>query len=73
MNEIAYANRRFDPDIVEFHEHAKAMAKSVGYTATMKIDQQDLIIPPKEGVEFDDGMPKRELNGVRLLFRSGPR
>lgn len=23
----------------------------------MKIDQQDLIIPPKEGVEFDDGMP----------------
>ncbi|MGI9285391.1 MAG: protein translocase subunit SecF [Pseudomonadales bacterium] len=23
----------------------------------MKIDQQDLIIPPKEGVDFDDGMP----------------
>ena len=23
----------------------------------MKIDQQDLIVPPKEGVEFDDGMP----------------
>ncbi len=23
----------------------------------MKIDQTDLIVPPKEGVEFDDGMP----------------
>lgn len=23
----------------------------------LKIDQKDLIIPPKEGVEFDDGMP----------------
>ncbi len=23
----------------------------------MKVDQKDLIIPPKEGVEFDDGMP----------------
>ncbi len=23
----------------------------------MKIDQQDLLIPPKEGVDFDDGMP----------------
>jgi AhpD family alkylhydroperoxidase len=40
MTDIEYVNRRFDPDLVEFHEHAKAMAKSVGYTATMRIDPQ---------------------------------
>ncbi len=40
MTEIEYINHRFDPDIVEFHDHAKAMAKAVGYTAAMKIDPQ---------------------------------
>ena len=35
MADLRFENRRFDPDLVEFHELAKAMAKSVGYTAAL--------------------------------------
>ena len=37
---IIFENRRFDPDLVEFHQHAQAMAKSVGYTARLSIEAQ---------------------------------
>ena len=40
MSDITFEDRRFDPDLVEFHDHAKAMAKSVGYTASLSLDQQ---------------------------------
>lgn len=40
MSEVIFENRRFDPDLVEFHEHAKAMAGSVGYQAKLSIDGQ---------------------------------
>ena len=35
-----FENRRFDPDLIEFHDLAKAMAKSVGYTAALSVDGQ---------------------------------
>ena len=35
MNEIRYDNTRFDPDLTEFHDLAKMMAKSVGFTADL--------------------------------------
>ena len=38
--EIIFEDLRFDPDLVEFHQHAKAMAKSVGYTAQLSIEAQ---------------------------------
>jgi AhpD family alkylhydroperoxidase len=37
---VGFEDRRFNPDLVEFHEHAKAMAGSVGYTAKLAIDGQ---------------------------------
>lgn len=37
---IRFEDRRFNPDLVEFHQHAKAMASSVGYTAKLGIDGQ---------------------------------
>lgn len=37
---IVFENRRFDPDLIEFHRHAEAMARSVGYTAKLAIDGQ---------------------------------
>ena len=40
MAEVIFKNTRFDPDLVEFHEHAKKMAGSVGYTAKLTIDSQ---------------------------------
>lgn len=40
MTDISFKNTRFDPDLVEFHQHAKAMANSVGYTADLTIDGQ---------------------------------
>jgi AhpD family alkylhydroperoxidase len=40
MPEVTFVDTRFDPDLVEFHEHAKAMARSVGYTARLAIDGQ---------------------------------
>lgn len=40
MADIRFENRRFNPDIVEFHGLAKAMAKSVGYTAALSVDAQ---------------------------------
>ncbi len=39
MKEIVFENRRFDPDIIPFHSIAKEMAKSVGYTANLKLDK----------------------------------
>ncbi len=40
MDDIQYVNTRFDPDLVDFHDIAKQMAKSVGYTADMSVDGQ---------------------------------
>jgi AhpD family alkylhydroperoxidase len=40
MAEIRFENIRFDPDLVEFHDIAKQMAKSVGYTADLSVDGQ---------------------------------
>lgn len=40
MTDLRFENRRFDPDLIEFHELAKAMAKSVGYTAALSVDRQ---------------------------------
>jgi len=40
MNDIKFENTRFDPDLIEFHSIAKQMAKSVGYTADMAVDNQ---------------------------------
>lgn len=37
---VAFKNTRFDPDVVEFHDIAKQMAKSVGYTADLSVDNQ---------------------------------
>lgn len=39
-SKIRFENRRFDPDLVEFHDLAKAMARSVGYTAKLTIEGQ---------------------------------
>jgi AhpD family alkylhydroperoxidase len=40
MTEIRFENTRFDPDLIEFHEIAKQMAKAVGYTADLSVDGQ---------------------------------
>lgn len=40
MSNVRFENRRFDPDLIEFHDLAKAMAKSVGYTADLSVDRQ---------------------------------
>lgn len=40
MPGITFVDTRFDPDLVDFHQHAKAMAASVGYTANLAIDGQ---------------------------------
>lgn len=40
MPDLTFENTRFDPDLVDFHEQAKAMAGSVGYTAKLAIDGQ---------------------------------
>lgn len=37
---VTFENTRFDPDLIEFHDIAKQMAASVGYTADMTIDSQ---------------------------------
>lgn len=39
-SKIGFEDRRFNPDLVEFHRHAEAMAGSVGYTAKLAIDGQ---------------------------------
>lgn len=39
-SEVRFEDRRFNPDLVDFHQHAKAMAASVGYTAKLGIDGQ---------------------------------
>lgn len=39
-SQVQFENRRFNPDLVEFHAHAKAMAGSVGYTATLTVEEQ---------------------------------
>jgi len=40
MSDVTFEDRRFSPDLVEFHDHAKAMAKSVGYTASLSLVKQ---------------------------------
>lgn len=40
MDDITFENTRFDPDLVEFHDLAKQMAKSVGYTAELSVDSK---------------------------------
>lgn len=40
MADVTFVDKRFDPDVIEFHDHAKAMAKSVGYTAELKLEQE---------------------------------
>jgi hypothetical protein len=40
MSDPTFENTRFVPDLVDFHEHAKAMTSSVGYTAKLAIDGQ---------------------------------
>ncbi|MGI9627516.1 MAG: carboxymuconolactone decarboxylase family protein [Longimicrobiales bacterium] len=40
MKDVRFRDTRFDPDLVEFHDLAKRMAKSVGYTATLSVDKQ---------------------------------
>jgi len=40
MTEVRFKDTRFDPDQIAFHEIAKQMAKSVGYTAHMTVDGQ---------------------------------
>ena len=37
---IEFINKRFNPDIIEFHNIAKEMAKSVGYSAKLKVDKK---------------------------------
>ena len=37
---VEFENTRFDPDLIEFHGIAKQLAKSVGYTADLSIDDQ---------------------------------
>ncbi|WP_456403868.1 carboxymuconolactone decarboxylase family protein [Thiolapillus sp.] len=39
MTEIIFENTRFDPDLIEFHDIAKQMAKSVGYTAALSVEK----------------------------------
>lgn len=39
-SKISFEDRRFNPDLVDFHEHAKAMASSVGYTAKLVVNGQ---------------------------------
>ncbi len=40
MADLQFKNTRFDPDLIEFHDIAKQMAKSVGYTAQLSVDSQ---------------------------------
>lgn len=40
MSDITFRNTRFDPDLIEFHGIAQQMAKSVGYTADMSVENQ---------------------------------
>ena len=40
MTDIRFDDTRFDPDLVGFHDLAKQMAKSVGYTATLSVEPQ---------------------------------
>lgn len=40
MTDMTFTNTRFDPDQIAFHDIAKEMAKSVGYTADMTVDSQ---------------------------------
>ena len=39
MNTIILKNTRFDPDVTPSHAHAMQMAKTVGYTADLKIEK----------------------------------
>ena len=39
MSNVNFKNTRFNPDITPFHDLAKQMAKAVGYTADLSVDQ----------------------------------
>jgi AhpD family alkylhydroperoxidase len=40
MNNVAFENTRFDPDVSSFHGLAKAMADEFGYRASLVIDRR---------------------------------
>ena len=40
MTDISFKNTRFDPDLVDIHNIAKSMAKSVGYTADLTVNKE---------------------------------
>jgi len=40
MSKIEFKNTRYNPDLTPFHDLAKQMAKAVGYTAEMLVDQK---------------------------------
>jgi AhpD family alkylhydroperoxidase len=40
MKEIEFINKRFNPDLIEFHDIAKQMAKAVGYSANLSIEKE---------------------------------
>ncbi len=40
MSRPHFTNTRFDPDRIEFHDIAKQVAKSVGYTAALTVNGQ---------------------------------
>ncbi len=37
---VIFTDKRFDPDVVPFHDLAKAMAKAYGFSAELPIDKQ---------------------------------
>ncbi|MEZ5165020.1 MAG: carboxymuconolactone decarboxylase family protein [Acidimicrobiales bacterium] len=39
-NDVAFENRRFDPDLTAFHDLAKSMAQAFGYTADLALDSE---------------------------------
>lgn len=40
MKNVEFRNTRFNPDVTPFHNLAKQMAKAVGYTADLKIENK---------------------------------
>jgi len=40
MDDIIFADTRFDPDLTPFHDLAKQMAQAFGYTADLEVEPQ---------------------------------
>jgi len=40
MSKVEFKNTRYNPDLTPFHDLAKQMAKTVGYTADMLVDKK---------------------------------